>query len=61
MAYSFNATVDLRGYHVYKSNFLANAKIGEKVTVEMETKKSLRKSIHIRVPLKLKIVSLTVS
>ena len=28
-----------RGYHVYKNTSWANAKVGEKVTVEMETKK----------------------
>ena len=40
MAYSFTATVASRGYHVYKNTSWTNAKVGEKVTVEMETKKS---------------------
>ena len=40
MAYSFNETVASRGYHVYKNTFWTNVKVGEKVTVEMETKKS---------------------
>ena len=38
-AYSFTATVASRGYHVYKNKSWTNAKVGEKVTVEMETKK----------------------
>ena len=40
MVYSFTATVASRGYHVYKNTSWTNAKVGEKVTVEMETKKS---------------------
>ena len=40
MAHSFTATVASRGYHVYKNTSWTNAKVGEKVTVEMETKKS---------------------
>ena len=40
MAYSFAATVASRDYHVYKNTSWTNAKVGEKVTVEMETKKS---------------------
>ena len=40
MAYSFTATVASRGYHVYKNTSWTNAKVGEKVTVKMETKKS---------------------
>ena len=40
MAYSFTATVASRGYHVYKNTSWSNAKVGEKVTVKMETKKS---------------------
>ena len=40
MAYSFNATVTSKGYHVYKNTSWTNVKVGEKVTVEMETKKS---------------------
>ena len=39
MAYSFTATVASRGYHVYKNTSWTNAKVGEKVTVEIETKK----------------------
>ena len=37
MAYSFTATVASRDYHVYKNTSSANAKVGEKVTVEMGT------------------------
>ena len=37
--HSFTATVASSGYHVYKKISWANAKVGEKVTVEMETKK----------------------
>ena len=40
MAYSFAATVASRDYHVYKNTSWTNAKVGEKVTIEMETKKS---------------------
>ena len=40
MTYSFTATVASRGYHVYKITSWTNVKVGEKVTVEMETKKS---------------------
>ena len=40
MVYSFTATVASRGYHVYKNISWTNAKVGEKVTIEMETKKS---------------------
>ena len=38
MAYSLTATVASRGYYVYKNASWTNAKGGEKVTVEMETK-----------------------
>ena len=38
MAYSFTATVASRGCHVCKNTSWTNAKVGEKVTVEMETK-----------------------
>ena len=40
MAYSFAATVASSGFHVYKNTSWTNAKMGEKVTVEMGTKKS---------------------
>ena len=40
MAYSFTATVASRRYHVYKNTSWTNAKVREKVTIEMETKKS---------------------
>ena len=40
MVYSFTATVASRNYHVYKNTPWTNVKVGEKVTVEMETKKS---------------------
>ena len=53
MAYSFPAAVTSRGYHVYKDTFWTNAKVGEKVTVETETKKSLLEVNPTRVPLKL--------
>ena len=39
MAYSFTVTVAWGGCHVYKNTSGTNAKVGEKVTVEMETKK----------------------
>ena len=60
MAYSFTVTVASGGYHVYKNTSWTNARVGKKVTVEMETKKFSLEVIHMRVPLKLKIVSLTV-
>ena len=40
MAYSFTVTVAWGGCHFYKNTSAINAKGGEKVTVEMETKKS---------------------
>ena len=40
MVYSFTATVPSRGYHVYKNTSWTNPKVGEKVTVKVETKKS---------------------
>ena len=40
MAHSFTAAVASRGYHVYKNISWTNAKVEEKVTVEIETKKS---------------------
>ena len=40
MAYSFTAAVASRGYHVYKNICWTNTRLGEKVAVEMETKKS---------------------
>ena len=40
MAYSFTAAVASRGYHIYKNTSWKNAKVGEKVIVEMEIKKS---------------------
>ena len=41
MAYFFTATLASRGYYVYKNSSWTNAKVGEKVTVVMETKSSL--------------------
>ena len=38
MAYSFTVTVASKGCHVYKNTSWTNAKVGEKVAVEMETK-----------------------
>ena len=40
MDYSFTATVTSRGYHVHKNTSCTNARVGQKVTVEMEIKKS---------------------
>ena len=40
MVYSFTATVASRDYHVYKNTLWTNAKVGEKVIVGIETKKS---------------------
>ena len=39
MAYSFTASVASRGYNVYKNTSWTNAKVAEKVTVEIETEK----------------------
>ena len=41
MAYSFTATLAWRGYYIYKNSSSTNAKVGENVTVVMETKSSL--------------------
>ena len=43
MAYSFNATVAARGYHVYKSTTWVEAKVGDKVRVEIETGEESKK------------------
>ena len=40
MAFTFTATVASRGYHVYKTTCWTNAKVGEKVIVELERKKT---------------------
>ena len=48
MAYSFTATVASRGYHVYKNTSCTNARVVEKVTVEMEKKISLEVDPHAR-------------
>ena len=37
--YSFDAKIASRGFHVYKESTWKNAKIGEKVKVEVETNK----------------------
>ena len=37
MAYSFQAKVTARGYHVYKYTTWEDAKIGDKVLIELET------------------------
>ena len=37
MAYSFQAKIAVRGYHVYKKLTWSNAKQGDFVTVEIET------------------------
>ena len=36
-AFTYTATVALRGYHVYKATSWINAKVGDKVTEELET------------------------
>ena len=36
-AFTFTATVASRAYHVYKTIFWIKAKVGDKVTVELET------------------------
>ena len=43
MAYSFQAKIAARGYHVYKSLTWSNAKQGDFVTVENETDKESKK------------------
>ena len=39
MVYSFQATVAARGYHVYESTTWNQAKVGDKVLVEIESNK----------------------
>ena len=39
--YDFQATVASRGYHVYKETTCSNAKVNEKVKIEIETNQSL--------------------
>ena len=39
MVYSFQATVAARGYHVYKNTTWGQAKVGDKVLVEIESDK----------------------
>ena len=39
--YNFEATIASRGYHVYKETTWSNAKVNEKVKIEIETKQTL--------------------
>ena len=39
-AFSFQATIASRGYHVYKDTLWSNAKVNEKVKIEIETNQS---------------------
>ena len=39
--YNFQATIASRGYHVYKETTWSNAKVNEKVKIEIETKQTL--------------------
>lgn len=39
-AYSFQATIASRGYHIYKDTLWSNAKVNEKVKIEIETNQS---------------------
>ena len=39
--YNFQATIALRGYHVYKEATWSNAKVNEKVKSEIKTNQSL--------------------
>ena len=48
MAYSSQAKVASRGYHVYKSLTWSDVKQGDLVTVEIETNKESRKIIGLR-------------
>ena len=43
MAYSFQAKITARGYHVYKNLTWSNAKQGDFGTVEIETDKESKK------------------
>ena len=43
MAYSFQAKIAARGYHVYKNLTWSNAKQGDFGTVEIETDKESKK------------------
>ena len=36
-SFTFTATVASRGYHLYETKSWKNAKVGDKVTVELET------------------------
>ena len=38
--YNFQATIVSRGYHVYKETTWSNAKVNEKVKIEIETNQS---------------------
>ena len=38
--YNFQATIASRGYHVYKETTWSNAKVNEKVKIEIETNQS---------------------
>ena len=40
MVYSFQATVSAQGYHVYKNTTWDQAKVGDKVLVEIESDKN---------------------
>ena len=50
MVYSFQATVAAQGYHVYKNTAWDQAKVGDKVLVEIESDKNLKNLIRIAVP-----------
>ena len=39
MAYNFKAKVAVRGYHIYKNKTWDNARVGDKVTISLETDK----------------------
>ena len=38
--YNFQATIASRGYHVYKETTWSNAKVNEKVKIEIESNQS---------------------
>ena len=47
MSFSFQTNVDSRGFHIYKNTTWENIKIGQEISVRLETNEILERFIHI--------------
>ena len=47
MVYSFQATVAARGYHVYKNTTWDQAKVGDKVLIDIESDKKIKRNLSV--------------